>query len=441
VPTLMTNGWDLIAVASQGTLNSLLSEAVSGGLLPPSISQKIPMEGGTVTVTVDLDPLSPPTVNLNPTNAAGQSAMVALNLPFSGGTITSTSSGVNPPATLPTLTMAVTTEITYVDLSFSGGTNETLALDFTSSEAIYSMKVTGLPPFWENFVNAAITTWLQNLKPGSVPLGTVVVPTELAALAPVGNSMFAIQTAENSDDNALLLLMTTPSGTQPSGTNFSDSLPLLQPGQPSAFYISNRVLMEEIIVPGFCQQLSAPASDFSFSGDATTPVVATFSGSLSIQGEDDPVLHGLALSVNNSSQVQGSYDVDAYPAFHAGVYYVKVTGDVYIEMVLDASSQEISFNTTSSSGSGSLEASPLGWAIIVAAIIATFGTISAFLGIVLAIVVPLVVALLTFPVNMSSADESISQALGSATWPLQKVYPLSSVTLPGDLVIVGDPTI
>ncbi len=440
----MTNGWDLIAVASQGTLNSILSEAVSAGLLPSSISQQVPMEGGTVTVAMELSASDPPTVNLNPTATAGESAMVALTLPFAGGTITSTSAGVNPPATVPALTMVVTTEITYVDLSFSGGTNETLALDFTSSEAIYDISVTGLPAFWEDFVNAAIQQWLQNLKPGSVPLGTVVVPSDLTALAPVGDSEFAIQTADSPDDNALLLLMTTPSGSQPSGTgatDFSDLPPLLQSGQPSAFYISNRVLMEEMIVPGFCEQLSAPASDFSFTGNATTPVVATFSGSLSIQGEDDPVLHGLVLSVNNSSQVQGSYDVDAYPAFHAGVYYVKVTGDIFIELVLDSSSQQISFNTTSNSGSGSLEASPWGWAIIVAAIIATFGTISVFLGIVIAIVVPLVVALLTFPVNMNSADESITQALGSATWPLQKNYPLSSVLLPGDLVIVGDPTL
>lgn len=402
------------------------------------------MEGGTVTVAMELSASDPPTVNLNPTATAGESAMVALTLPFAGGTITSTSAGVNPPATVPALTMVVTTEITYVDLSFSGGTNETLALDFTSSEAIYDISVTGLPAFWEDFVNAAIQQWLQNLKPGSVPLGTVVVPSDLTALAPVGDSEFAIQTADSPDDNALLLLMTTPSGSQPSGTgatDFSDLPPLLQSGQPSAFYISNRVLMEEMIVPGFCEQLSAPASDFSFTGNATTPVVATFSGSLSIQGEDDPVLHGLVLSVNNSSQVQGSYDVDAYPAFHAGVYYVKVTGDIFIELVLDSSSQQISFNTTSNSGSGSLEASPWGWAIIVAAIIATFGTISVFLGIVIAIVVPLVVALLTFPVNMNSADESITQALGSATWPLQKNYPLSSVLLPGDLVIVGDPTL
>lgn len=443
MPTLLTKGWDLVAVASQATLNTLLNTAVDDGLLPATISETVPLGTGGTTITIDLDPANPPTVNLNPTNAPGESSLVMLTLPFASGTISSQQDGA--PSSISAGSFVVETEIAYVNLDFSGGTNETLALDFTSSSAVYSVSVTGLPSFWEDVVTAAIEQWMQKLQPGAISLGTVVVPAVVAPLAPVGDSMFAIQLGETPDDNTLLLLMTTSTGTAPSGStgvDFSDIGPLLEPGQPSALYISNRVLMEEIIVPGMCASMSIPANEFSSSGSPTTPYISTFSGNVSISGEDDPDLEGLTLSVNSSNQVQGSYDVNAHPVFNAGsTYYVKVTGDIYVEPTLDTATQAISFATTSNSGSGALEASALGWAIIVAAIIATFGTVSVFIAGVVLVVVPLVVALLKFPVNMQSIDASISNSLGSFAWPLQKSYPLSSITVPGDLVIVGDPTL
>ena len=443
MPILLTNGWDLVAVASQGTINTLLATAVTDGLLPATISETVPVGTGGSTITIDLDPANPPTVDLNPGNAPGQSAMVSLTLPFASGTITSQQEGA--PTSIPAGSFVAENEIAYLNIDFSGGTNETLALDFTSPSAIYSLQITGLGQFWDDVVNAAITQYLQNLQPGTIALGTVVVPAVLAPLAPVGDSMFAIQTSTTPADNALLLLMTTSTGTAPAGpagVDFSDINPLLAPGQPSALYISNRVLMEEIIVPGMCASMSIPQGDFSSAGSPTTPYVSTFSGNVSISGEDDPDLEGLTLSVNGSNQVQGTYDVDAHPVFNAGsTYYVKVTGSIYVEPTLDTTTQLISFATTSDSGSGALEASPLGWTIIVAAIIATFGTVSLFIAGVVLVVVPLVVALLKFPVNMQSIDESISNGLGSFVWPLQKSYPLSSITVPGDLVIAGDPTL
>jgi hypothetical protein len=440
----MTNGWDLVAVASQGTLNALLSEAVTDGLLPATIVAPITLEGSTTTVTIELDTANPPTVDLNPTATPGQSAMVALTLAFSSGTL---APATGSPSTIPAGTLTITTEIAYVDVDFSGGTNETLALDFTSDLAVYNVEIvdTGLTPTQQDIIDLALEVYFQSLTPGSVPLGTVVVPAVAASLEPVGESEFAIQTATSPDDNALLLLMTTSTGVAPTGSagvDFSDIAPLLQPGQPSALYISNRVLIEEIIVPGMCSSMHLPATDFSFSGSPTVAYTATFSGNVSLGGTDDPYLQGLSLSVNDDNQVQGGYDVAAHPLFNAGgTYYVKVTGDIFVSPTLDTSTQAISFATTSNTGSGTLECSPLGWAIIVAGIIATWGTLGAFIATVVAVVVPIVVALLQFPVNLGSVDASISDSLSAFVWPLQQNYPLSSVSVPGDLVIVGDPTL
>jgi hypothetical protein len=168
---------------------------------------------------------------------------------------------------------------------------------------------------------------------------------------------------------------------------------------------------------------------------------ATFSGNQSMTGEYDPQLTNLVVSVNNSQQVQAAYTVDAHPLFNAGAtYYIEVSGNLFITIVLNG--QIISFNTTADTGSGSLHASVAGWAIIVAAIIASFGGVAAFIAGVVAIVVPIVLSQLSFPITLPPPLlTSINHALGSFTWPGQTNFPLTSIQLPGDIVFIGTPTI
>lgn len=434
-----TQGWDLIAAITQQSLNTLLASAFQQGDIPSSYSQPVTLPlVGQATVSLIL---GSPSIDLNPQQAQGQSSMVGITFMISG----SITAKNLPTITIPEGTLEVVTNISYVTIEFSGGSTEKLSLDFTSPLALFNVVITN--PTWDqtmtSVVESAIKAGLQLLAPGSISLGSVNVPAVAAPLEPVGQGDFAIQINSDPNLNTLMLLMTTPSGTQPTGpgaTDFSSAPPIIPAGQQAAVYVSNRVLIQDLIVPQLATSLQLQPSAFTIQGSATTPYTATFSGNQSMTGQFSPELMNLVVSVNGSQQVQAAYTVDAHPVVNTQqVFYVEVDGDIFVSIVLNG--QTITFNTTSNSGNGSLHASVLGWAIVVAAIVATWGTLSAFLGMVLAIVVPIVITELSFPVNLPPAVlDKINNGLGSFTWPAQTNFPLVSIQLPGDLIFFGTPT-
>lgn len=438
--TQNTQGWDLIAAITQQSLNTLVASAFQQGDIPATFSQQVslPLVGeATVSVTI-----GPPSIDLNPQQAQGQSGMVGITFQMINGSITAKNV---QPITIPEGTLEVVTVLAYVTAEFSGGTTEKLSIDFTNPNAVFNVVIQN--PSWSqtmtSVVEAALKAGLQALMPGSLSLGSVNVPTQALPLAPVGQGDFAIQINSDPNLNTLMLLMTTASGTQPTGagaTDFSNASPIIPAGQQAALYISNRVLIQELIVPQLASSLQLQASAFSIQGSATTPYTATFSGDQSINAEFDPELMSLVVSVNGSQQVQAAYVVDAHPLLNTGqTFYVEVDGDIFVNIVLNG--QTITFNTTANSGTASLHASALGWAIVVAAIIASFGTLGAFLGTVLAIVVPIVLTELSFSVTLpTSLLTKIDQGLGSFSWPAQTNFPLASIQLPGDLIFFGTPT-
>lgn len=438
--TQNTQGWDLIAAITQQSLNTLIASAFQDGDIPSTFSQQVtlPLVGAaTVSVTI-----GPPSIDLNPQQAQGQSGMVGITFQMINGSITAKNV---PPITIPEGTLEVVTVLSYVTAEFSGGTTEKLSIDFTNPNALFSVVIQN--PSWSqsltSVVEAALKAGLQALLPGSLSLGSVNVPTQALPLAPVGQGDFAIQNNSDPNLNTLMLLMTTSSGTQPTGsgaTDFSNAPPIIPAGQQAALYVSNRVLIQELIVPQLASSLQLQASAFSIQGSATTPYTATFSGDQSMNAEFNPELMNLVVSVNGSQQVQAAYVVDAHPLINTGqTFYVEVDGDIFVNIVLNG--QTITFNTTANSGTASLHASALGWAIVVAAIIASFGTLGAFLGTVLAIVVPIVLTELSFSVTLpTSLLTKINQGLGSFSWPAQTNFPLDSIQMPGDLVFFGTPT-
>lgn len=182
---------------------------------------------------------------------------------------------------------------------------------------------------------------------------------------------------------------------------------------------------------------------FSCSGNPTTPYSASFSGAKGLGGQYEPELTGLTLSVNGSGQVQGNYAVHAHPLFNAGeTYYVLVEGSIFVTPTLNSANQQITFATTDNPVTGEIKCSAVGWVIVAAAIILSFGTLGAFIAIVLAIVAPIVITQLKFPVLLPpTLLASIQNGLGSFTWPAQKEYQLSALELSGDLILFGEPVI
>jgi len=433
--TILTKGWDLITAISQQNLNLLISGAFAKGEIPSTFTKKDKEISATINI-------SAPTVDLNPVQPAGQLRYVGITFPMVGGSVTVG----NITMSISQGTLGVITSLCYVHgEATNNGHTDKLSLDFTDPAAIY--KVTVSEPTWPSELVTALElglkAYLQILTPGSISLGEVTFPVEASALVPVGEADFAIQLATDPNQNTLMLLMVTASGSTPTGpdaTDFSKSPAIIPSGQQSAFYVSNRLLIQGIIVPQIASSLSVPVTSFSLQGNITTPYTATFNGSKDMGGQYSPELVGLSINVNNNQQVQSAYTIYAHPLFNAGrTYYVEVVGNIFVSISLN--NQVITFNTTADKGSGSIKASVLGWLIVVAAIIATFGTLGAFLGAVLAIVVPILITQLKFPITLPpSLLNQINEALHSVTWFEQKSFPLDSIQLPGDLIIFGKPT-
>jgi hypothetical protein len=435
-----TQGWDLIAAITQQSLNTLVASAFQQGDIPATFSEQVnlPLVGeATVSVTI-----GPPSIDLNPQQGQGQSGMAGVTFQIVSGSISANNFQT---ITIPEGTLEVVTVLSYVTAEFSGGSTERLSIDFTSPLAVFNVIIQN--PTWSQtlttVVEAALKAGLQVLLPGSLSLGSVNVPSQAAPLVPVGQADFAIQINSDPNLNTLMLLMVTSSGTAPTGpgaTDFSNAPSIIPAGQQSALYISNRMLIQELIVPQLATSLQLQASAFTIQGSATTPYTATFSGDQSINAEFDPDLMNLVVSVNSSQQVQAAYVVDAHPVVNTGqTFYIEVDGDIFVSIVL--SGQTITFNTTANSGTASLHASALGWTIVVAAIIASFGTLGALLGTVLAVVVPVVLTELSFSITLPTPVlAKINQGLGSFSWPAQANFPLTSIQMPGDLIFFGTPT-
>jgi hypothetical protein len=440
-PTLLTQGWDLVAGITQAALDEVMSALYDKGEIPKTISAKVPIPVlGDVEVTLEI---TAPTIDLDPPAAKGQPSMVGLTIPFTSGTIKGSEEKTIPPGSI-----EIVTEVAYVQLEETpDGTTDRLSFDLASGNAIYEVVIED--PSWpqtlKEMLATALKSYFQSLAPASFYLGDVQIPKEDAELAPAGKSDFAIQIAAEPGRNVLLLLMQTPSSEGPGSLDFSKVSSLVPAGQKSVLYVSNRLLVQKIVAPAVAGGLEVPLSSFTASGNAKTSNSSTFSGQKQFGGEYEPELVRLELKVGGGKQILANYKVLAYPISGSvghEAMQVEVDGGLLITPTLEASTQTITFATAAGSNSGSLKFVWWVWTIFAVLIAVTFGTGAAILGIVLAIVVPIVVTQLRFPVNLPpQLLKELQASVGSFAWPGQEEFPLTGFELPGDALFLGEPTI
>lgn len=431
--SLYTQGWDLVAVASQPELNSLLVAVENTGWFPSSINTSY--FGVTFEGT-----LGTPQINLNPTQAQGTNSLAQLTIPISGVIMQSGESNTVPVGT----TIGVITNLTYVSIDISGNSILRLSLDLSSQDALYSVGLaTPSPvPKWMPFLNGLIAAYLStdvNLK-GVYYLGDVNLSSIPNALTPQGASYFAIQLAQGSSgQNILAMTGTTSTGTG-GVLDFAPVPQLLPANQNTALYISNRCLLANLVLPQMAQALNTENSTFTVQGGTPNPCTISLNQTIDISGKYDPDLNNLNVYVNGSSQIQGDYGATGYPlsGFHS-VIWVDVNGSFY--MTPSTTAGAISFSSDAPNGSGSIHLSTGGWFIVGALIVATFGSLGAALGAVVAIVVPIVITQLKLSVSMGSIQTSLNQANLSFSWPAQTACPIAGIALPGDFVIYLSPAV
>lgn len=437
--TLVTQGWDLVAAITGSALNDLISDLYDAGTIPPTFTEpfQIPnVMDGSVSAAIGA-----PTVDLSPANSTDSTTQASITFPFQSGSIETTAGG---PYTFPMNTnVTITTDLQYVNVALTSGTSAQLTLDFTSPNAVSNLSITGTDPDWDDkfdpIIASVFLTFLQTNLPASITLGSVTLPSSVQPLAPSGTVDFAIQPNQPSGDNTLLLLATLSDGTAGS-TDFSTSSPVLGTGQESAVIVSNRALIEDAILPGLAQQLNLQTSDFTVTVSSSGSYTLSFNGDQQISGDYSPELVSLSVYVNDNGQIQVDYDAHAHPLFDIGeTYYIDVTGSIFGTPSLDPSSQTLSFNIDAPTPNAEVQASTLGKALLAAAVALSFGTIGVFLAAVAAAVVPYLVTHINFGALLSNASPTLANVTLSFQWPAASTYTLSSVSLPGDLIVIGQP--
>ncbi|MCJ7932664.1 MAG: hypothetical protein MUW56_03250 [Chryseobacterium sp.] len=427
--TVMTQGWDLVAVAKQSLLNVLIEDAYNDNIFPHDAN--VSLFGMTFVGT-----FGTPTANLNPSQSSGTNSMASIEVPISGTiTISGTSNTIPPNSTL-----VIVSNLQYVNITLEGTSAVRLYLDLSSPLAIFTVNIQPSQS-WVAALNGMVQYYLQNLyQGGSYYLGTVNMEGVPAAVLPTGNVYFATQpNSSDADSNILALVANTSTGS--AGSLVFTGGPVLLPGnQSAALYISNRCILNNMLLPVLVTQLNTTAGSFTVSGNSSTPYTVSLNTSVNLDGEYDPKLTSMNNYVNNSGQIQSDYGAVGYPvSAFSSLIWINVSGHIYLTPSL--SGQTISFGVDAPSGSGSAELSAGGWVIVGALIIATFGTLGACVAAVVAIVVPIVVTQLKFNVSLSQVGANLGSATTSFNWPAASIAPLTSIALPGDLILYVDPQV
>ncbi|TND10472.1 MAG: hypothetical protein FD123_114 [Bacteroidetes bacterium] len=422
--TVTTNGWDLLGVANQTALNQFLTNAYNDSFFPSTISYSA--FGFSFSGTMGI-----PVVDLNPTSASGNNTFASLTIPLSGNLVQGSDTYPIPSGS----TLVITSNLTYVQIDISGTTNMQLYLDLTGPATAYVITLNSPPPapWWEPVLNGIIQGYMQNtFQDGTYYLGTLNVSSAPQGILPSGSIGFSTQVnASDASNNVLVMMGTTSTGTSGS-TDWSSVPPLMPSGQSATLYISNRCLLNNFVLPSLQGNISG--SQFSITGNATTPYVISLTNTVNFTAEYNPVLQSLNTYVNDSGQIQGDYVAFGYPvSWLSWLFYVKVEGSFYLTP--EISGQAITMDVDSPDGDGSLVITGIGWALYAALLIATFGSISAMLAAVIAVVVPVLAATLSLNVSMSNIAAILNQANVSFTWPASSILPLSGVSLPGDMIL------
>jgi len=451
---LRTNAWDLVAAIRQQTLNQQFQALYSEGRLIKELTETVQLPFvGDAKVTLKL---GAPTLKFSQTVPN----LVEIRFPITGGTLT-TKMGTIP---VPTkgLSLTVVTDLQYVHLRITNDKTRKeqdvlrLAINFSSPESVYNVDMEGNPPGWDPDYNPILSAALRKKLQQDAArtdydhpyhIADIVLPEGTPkGLEPTDQADFTTQIVDHSDagdQNIIALLMTTAGDRRGTSNNFANSPALVPKDHVSSLLIGNEVLMKKMIVPQVADGLKLKVHDFKYSGGGAKPTKASLNGHPYLGGKYKIYLWDCDVKVDGG-RIVVDYEAHAHPLVDTKeTFYIKVTGNVKIKPELKRDKngkQQIVFTGSHSDPSGKVECDWWVYAIVVAAILVTFGTLSLLFAAVAAVVVTVLMATLTFNVDMPSDIKTmLAEGLSSYAWPAEDDITLDGVDLPGDLVITGVP--
>ncbi|MEM7602668.1 MAG: hypothetical protein AAF357_14780, partial [Verrucomicrobiota bacterium] len=332
---ISTDGWDMIATATQGAINTALNGINAARPTPVSVDKKIPLGGSHLNVTLDAN------FEALQINALKQGLDI-MNIVVTIGdnsTIKIPLVGTQP---LDGLQLVLEMALTYVksDLQPASGTNYDFTIDFTNKAAFQKVSLEVLPGWLSGdlFLVAAIQiVLLEVLEDWAATNPSVTVATvnlgdvsqDFPALVP-SQAFYSFNLNESSpDDTPFQVLMLTTGQTQGA---FNSTTQYIPTDSNAAALISNNLLMSGILLPAVASGMNAPQSDFSvnssgqlsmsvdsisFTSDGYTIDVSAFTAEVNSSNQ-------IAISMDASTSVWlGIIDVDMSASANLSVLEVE----------------------------------------------------------------------------------------------------------------------
>jgi len=265
--SISTDGWDMIASATQGALNDVLEQYFDTH--PITFDREIQV--GSTKMSVGVDCMIGP-IQLN---ALKQGLTIMdVKFPIETGTFTYPVRNSQP---LDGMSVIVEIALTYVqsELQPTGdGTNYDFILDFTNPDAFQKVKLENLPAWLESnpmmvaMVELAMVYALAQWAAANpkVTICTVTLgaaSSEYPALVP-SQAFYSFNLNESDPDQTplsiLMLTMSAAEGQFNTGTNY------IPPSCNSSLLVSENVLLSGILLPAVAQAFGTSTSNFTVSG-------------------------------------------------------------------------------------------------------------------------------------------------------------------------------
>jgi hypothetical protein len=270
-------GWDIVAAATQGTINTALAQMNASRQAPISIDKRFPLGDSHLNVKLDC------TFGALQIGALQQGeTIVAVLINVDTGTLTLP---VNDQIAIDGLQVQINMALSYVESSFApeSGTDYDLTIDFQNESAFSSIKLNNLPSgladkplliaVTELTLLAALQLWVgPNGK--EVVIATVNIGglSSYPALVPT-TLYYTFNLDEDDPDQTPFAVLIQTVSTQEGSFDLADGL--IPPGSTASAAVSNYVLMSGLILPALQQALDTQSLTASSSPPQTITNTAT----------------------------------------------------------------------------------------------------------------------------------------------------------------------
>ncbi|HKV12459.1 MAG TPA: TULIP family P47-like protein [Thermoanaerobaculia bacterium] len=418
-------GWDIVAAATQGTINTALAKLNSSRQSPISIDKSFPIGDSHFNVKLDC------TFGALQITALQQGqTIVGVLITVDTGTLTLP---VNNKIDIGGVQMQINMALTYVEsqLEPASGTDYNLVIDFTNKDAFSSITINNPPPG----ISATVLTFLEMALLNAVQLWVgpngqeVVIATvnvgglsNYPALVP-SQLFYTFNLNEDDPDQTPFAVLIQTISTEEGSFQLNPGL--IPSGSTASVAISNNILMSEILLPALQTALGTQNLI------ASTVVPETITNTSEIPYSSDG--NSINITVLNLSTSNGAFQLSlqGYQKVWDGLITVNMTASATLAFEVGAvtnGSQTLSLVVQGEPDVKVKLSLPwwLSWASWILALISP--VVLLFVVVIEAILLGLSAAITGQADSLSSS--AIGFAIGQVQWNYANYMVVNSVTLP-----------